>query len=193
MAAVLAMTVLQERYQSYKDIKYKNKRMNSSSSIELSAVHTRNAHNNTSIELPEDITSLNVGTPWLVKAKENRYKMLARQGYMPQLRYLAQMARTKKDIRNPAHWFANVCGVKKWERQTLPFLKKAMACAKQAERLAQKLGVSVSKFIYKQIWKGVNVERWAVRAQELGKNKQKYFAWLCTHEKDLMGHVQASP
>ena len=39
-------------------------------------------------------------------------------------------------------------------------------------------------------WNGVNVERWAVVAEEIrhdkpGQSREKHFAWLCVNEKQL--------
>ena len=48
--------------------------------------------------------------------------------------------------------------------------------------VAEKLAVEVSGWIYKQIWLGRNVERWADIARESGRNRPAYFAWLCSRE-----------
>lgn len=182
MNALSAGAIAQTRYAL---LAQKQNKLNDSASIEHTA--TKAFTNNTSIELPEEIKSLTVGIDWLVKAKTNRYKMLIRQGYLQHLLYLAHMARTKKDIRNPANWFANVCSVKKWESQTLPFLKKAFAAAKQAAYTAQKLGTDVTRFIYKQVWRGIGTIHLACLAAEMphdkpGQSMLKHFAWLCANE-----------
>jgi hypothetical protein len=51
--------------------------------------------------------------------------------------------------------------------------------------VARKLRTTVSRFIYQQIWRGVNVERWAATAAEVGRHKAKYFTWLCKQQKPI--------
>jgi hypothetical protein len=150
----------------------------SSSSIETKAV------DNT---LPTAITELITGNDYWVLAKSNRYRKLIREGHLEKLLDLAKMAQTKN---NPANWFAKACSKAAWER-TLAYFAKLSQVARKAETVAKRLGTTTSKFIYKQIWKGVNVERWAIQAQEMkhekpGQNTLKHFAWLCVHEKQLL-------
>jgi hypothetical protein len=52
----------------------------------------------------------------------------------------------------------------------------------EGERVATKLKTAVTSFIYQQAWRGVNVERWADHAAEVGEHKGKYFTWLCRRE-----------
>ncbi len=140
------------------------------------------ANNNTSIELPTAITHLMTGSDFWVLAKTNRYKKLIREGHLNDLLELAKMALSKN---NPAHWFAKVCSVKAWER-TLDFLKKLYDVRKKAERIVERIGKHMAermkKFVYKQIWAGKSVERYAVAAQEIGENRHKLFAYLCRQE-----------
>ena len=140
------------------------------------------ANNNTSIELPAAITNLNTGSDFWVLAKTNRYKKLIREGHLSDLLELATIALTKS---SPAHWFAKVCSVKAWER-TLDFLKKLYDVRKKAERVVERIGQHMAdrmkKFVYKQIWAGKSVERYAVAAQEIGENRHKLFAYLCRQE-----------
>lgn len=145
--------------------------------------------NSTSIELPQEIKELISGSDFWVKAKTNRYKKLIREGHIEKLLQLAKMARDKN---NPANWFAKVCSKVAWER-TLAYFAKLAEVRQKAENVAQRIGTEVNKFIYKQIWKGVLVERWAVKAQETKHDKPnqsrvKYFAWLCTHEKLILSN-----
>jgi hypothetical protein len=56
--------------------------------------------------------------------------------------------------------------------------------------VARRLATKVNGLIYKQIWSGVNVERWAIRTEETRHAKPvqgvlQHFAWLCTHERVL--------
>jgi hypothetical protein len=139
-----------------------------------------------SIELPEAITKLNTGSDYWVQAKANRYKKLIREGHLHDLLELATLAHHMATKADPSHWFAKVCSVKAWER-TLHFLKKLYAARHKAEQVAQRIGSSVNKFIFKQIWAQRSVERHAATAQELRHDKPnqssaKLFAWLCQQE-----------
>jgi hypothetical protein len=141
------------------------------------------AGSDTSIELPSAISNLITGSDFWITAKTNRYKKLIREGYLDDLLELAKLALTKD---NPAHWFAKVCSVKAWER-TLDFLKKLYSVRQTAEQVAQRIGEGLTKFVYKQIWKGKNVERHAITAQEVRHEKPKQsiarlFAYLCKQE-----------
>lgn len=154
-----------------------------SSSIETNVSNTTNTN---SIELPSEITALITGTEYWIRAKSNRYKKLIREGHLSKLLELARMAKTKD---NPANWFAKACSKAAWER-TLAYFAKLSQVAQKADRVARRLSTQVNRFIYQQIWKGVNVERWAAWAQEMphnktGQNKLKHFAWLCLHERSL--------
>jgi hypothetical protein len=177
MNALSAGAVLQQtRYASFKQ-----KQLNDDASIENTVGTTTN---NTSIELPQEIKALITGNDFWVNAKSNRYKKLIREGHLDKLLALANMARVKN---NPANWFAKACSKAAWER-TLVYFAKLSEVARKAEHVARRLGTKVNKFIYKQIWKGVNVERWAVAAEEIkhdkpGQSREKHFAWLCLHER----------
>jgi hypothetical protein len=141
------------------------------------------AGSDTSIELPAAITNLITGSEFWVTAKSNRYKKLIREGHLDNLLELAKLALTKD---NPAHWFAKVCSVKAWER-TLDFLKKLNNVRMKAAQVAKRIGEGMTKFVYKQIWKGKNVEHHAITAQEVRHDKPKQsiarlFAYLCKQE-----------
>ena len=175
MSTLLAGAILQARYASFKQ-----KQLSDDASIENTVGNTTN---NTSIELPNEIKVLITGTEYWVNAKSNRYKMLIREGHLEKLLELARMAHSK---RNPANWFAKVCSRLSWER-TLAYFAKLAEVAQKAEQVVRRIGIKVNKFIYKQIWKGVNVERWAVAAEEMkhdkpGQSRAKHFAWLCLNE-----------
>jgi len=142
--------------------------------------------NNSSIELPPEIKQLITGSDFWVLAKSNRYRKLIREGHLDKLLELARMAQTKD---NPANWFAKVCSKAAWDR-TLDYFAKLATVAEKADRVARRLGTKVSRFIYKQIWKGANVERWAALAEESrhakpGQGVLQHFAWLCAHEREL--------
>src|SRR5438270_11081903 len=127
------------------------------------------AGSDTSIELPAAITNLITGSEFWVSAKSNRYKKLIREGHLDNLLELAKLALTKD---NPAHWFAKVCSVKAWER-TLDFLKKLYSVRMKAAQVAKRIGEGMTKFVYKQIWAGKNVEHHAVTAEEVRHDKPK--------------------
>ena len=141
------------------------------------------ASGDTSIELPAAITNLITGSDFWVTAKSNRYKKLIREGHLDNLLELAKLALTKD---NPAHWFAKVCSVKAWER-TLDFLKKLDNVRMKAAQVAKRIGEGMTKFVYKQIWAGKNVEHHAVTAEEVrhdkpNQSKWRLFAYLCKQE-----------
>ncbi len=180
MNALSAGAVAQARYASFQQ----KKQCNDDASIENTV--SKAITNNTSIELPQEIKALITGNDFWVNAKSNRYKKLIREGHLDTLLRLAKMAYGKE---KPANWFATACSVKAWER-TLAYFAKLKEVARKAEHVARRLGTNVNKFIYKQIWKGVNVERWAVAAEEIkhdkpGQSREKHFAWLCVNEQRL--------
>src|SRR6266567_5144510 len=156
MNALSAGAVLQARYKNLKQ-----KQLSNDASIESTV--TKAFTNNTSIELPQEIKALITGSDFWVNAKTNRYKKLVREGQLDKLLHLAREAHTKD---NPANWFARACSKARWEKYTLPYFAKLKEVAWKAENVARRLGTKVNKFIYKMIWKGVNVERWAVTAEE---------------------------
>ena len=154
--------------------------------------------NNTSIEtsvvnnqLPNEITELITGNEYWVNAKSNRYRKLIREGHLEKLLELAKMAHSKD---NPANWFAKACSKAAWER-TLAYFAKLSEVVHTAERVARRVGTKVNKFIYKQIWNGVSVERWAVQAEEMrhdkpNQSREKHFAWLCVNEKLVLASAK---
>lgn len=148
-------------------------------------------NNNTSIEVPAAIQQLNTGSEYWVGLKTKRYQKLIRDGHLADLLELAALALTKS---KPANWFAKVASVKAWER-TLDFLKKRHAVLRRAEQVAERIGTDMAekmqKFVYKQIWRGKSVERYAVAAQEIGENRHKLFAWLCRQEGQGTAHNPA--
>lgn len=137
-----------------------------------------------SIELPSAVVQLITGSDYWVRAKTNRYIKLLRTGEVT-LKDMLMLADRAKTKRNPAGWFANVMSVARWTR-TLDFLKKSTVdIAKKAQAIAERLGVKVSKFIYKQVWHNPRVEWCAVQAEEIGKDRMKLFAWLCMQSAAL--------
>jgi hypothetical protein len=177
-----------------------NNQFNHASSIENTV---GNFTNNTSIEtpplnqglpqeLPAAIKQLITGNDYWILAKSNRYKKLIREGHLEKLLELATMAHSKD---NPANWFAKACSKAAWDR-TLTYFTKLKEVAETAEIVARRISTSVNKFIYKQIWNGVNVIRWAIAAEEVahakpGQSKEKHFSWLCVHEKQILSEVRA--
>ena len=153
------------------------------SSIELMQLKKELSTNNNSIELPQLIDNLIDN-----KMYRRKFYKLIRDGYLNELIELASMAQTKE---HPSRWFAKATKTKPakgfedqptyWER-SLKYLAKLKEVAKKAVYVAEHIGTPVTKFIYKQIWKGVNVIRLADLAKESGRNKPKYFAWLCKRE-----------
>jgi hypothetical protein len=126
----------------------------------------------TSIEIPAEVDALIDN-----KAYYNKFRKLVRE-YPKEILTLAELASTKD---RPSHWFARVTAKKNWER-TLKFLAELFRVRELAERVAKKLSITVTSFIYQQVWRGVNVERWADTAAEVGEHRAKYFTWLCRRE-----------
>jgi hypothetical protein len=180
MNTLSAGAVLSARYASFKQKQCSN-------DVSIENTVSKAITNNTSIELPQEINALITGSDFWIRAKTNRYKKLIREGHLCKLLHLAHEAQTKD---NPANWFAAACSKARWEKYTLPYFTKLKEVARKAEHVARRLGTKINNFIYKQIWKGVNVERWAVAAEEIrhdkpGQSREKHFAWLCVHEKRL--------
>jgi hypothetical protein len=179
MSTLSAGAILQTRY-----ARLSQKHMIHDASIENTAGNTPN---NTSIELPAEIRALITGSDFWVRAKTNRYKKLIREGHLDKLLHLAQEAQSKE---RPANWFAAACSKERWEQYTVPYFAKLAEVTQKAEQVARRLGTKVNRFIYKMIWRGANVERWAVAAEEVrhdkpGQSRERYFAWLCVHEQRL--------
>jgi hypothetical protein len=179
MSTLTAGAVLQARYACLKQ-----NQSNDDTSIESTAGKPTN---NTSIELPADIKELITGTDYWVLAKTRRYKKLIREGHLDKLLHLAREAHTKD---HPDYWFAAACSKARWENYTMPYFAKLQEVAAKAVEVARRLRTTVNNFIYKQIWNGVNVVRWAVAAEEVshdkpGQSREKYFAWLCANEQRL--------
>jgi hypothetical protein len=135
------------------------------------------------IELPAEILALIDDKRYL-----NRHRMLYRL-YPRELMELARIALTKPQ---PSHWYATVTKKTSTEGHedhfiavTLKWVRQAVLSVHEtAARVAQKLGTEVTRFIYRQVWRGVNVERWADTAAEVGRRKSAYFTWLCHREMD---------
>jgi hypothetical protein len=111
------------------------------------------------------------------KAYYPKFRKLMRE-YARELMTLVELAHTKTQL---SRWFATVTAKANWER-TLKFLAELFRVRELAERLATKLKTAVTAFIYQQVWRGVNVERRADTAAEVGEHKAKYFTWLCRRE-----------
>ena len=168
-------------------------KLTNNTSIETSAVKLTEQGIVTAQDLPTEIKQLITGNDYWVLAKSNRYKKLIREGHLEKLLELAKMAQNKD---NPANWFAKACSKAAWER-TLAYFTKLTEVAHTAEQVARRVGTKVNKFIYKQIWKGVNVERWAVQAEEMkhdkrGQSREKHFAWLCVNERLVLAGAARS-
>jgi hypothetical protein len=130
------------------------------------------SNNITSIEIPAEVDALIDN-----KAYYNKFRKLMRE-YPREIMALVELAHIKAQ---PSRWFATVTAKKNWER-TLKFLAELFRVRELAERVAKKLSITVTNFIYQQAWRGVNVERWADTAAEVGEHKAKYFTWLCRRE-----------
>jgi len=160
--------------------------------LNRSSIETSADNSNNSIELPQTITTsqpdqgqIPTEVDALIDNKmyRNKFRKLIREGHLTKLMTLAEVARTKP---HPSRWFATVTAKANWGR-TLQFLAKLYEVQARAERVAAKISSTVTTFIYKQIWRGVNVDRWADTAREVrhdkpGQSRAKYFMWLCKRE-----------
>jgi hypothetical protein len=70
-----------------------------------------------------------------------------------------------------------------FSRKPLRFLSELFKVRELAERVAKKLKTAVTPFIYQQVWRVVNIERWDDTAAEVGEHRAKYFTWLCRRER----------
>ena len=143
----------------------------------ISSIESSDNNSTKSIKIPVEVDNL-------IDDKNYRPKFRKlMQQYPRELLALVEIAHTKTQ---PSRWFAVATSKKQWE-QTLKFLQRLFKVRELAARVAKKLGTTASKFIYKQVWQGINVERWAVTAAETGRHKLKYFSWLCKREMSASG------
>lgn len=136
---------------------------------------------NTSIELPEEISSLIVGEAFR-EARINRYKMLIRQGYLQHLLEIARYCR-RVATKNPAFLFARMAGKARWE-QTVDFAAKLVEAARIVAEAAKRLGVEAGNAIYKAYWSfKATILPKAILASEIVEekrgNKLRLFNYLC--------------
>jgi hypothetical protein len=130
------------------------------------------SNNTTSIEIPAVVDALIDN-----KAYYPKFRKLLRE-YPREIMALVEIAHTKAQ---PSRWFATVTAKRNWER-TLKFVSELFQVRELAERVAEKLKTIATNFVYRQIWRGINVERWADTAAETGRHRIKYFVWLCSRE-----------
>lgn len=130
-----------------------------------------------SIELPGKIDDLIDN-----KMYRNKFRKLIREGFIAELMDLATIAHTKDA---PSRWFAKVTAKSRWQG-TLEWLKKVRAVAQSAADIAKRLLAKPDqmKAIYKACWRSKNALRHAVTAEETGRDKLKYFHWLCAKSKE---------
>jgi hypothetical protein len=137
------------------------------------------------VEIPAEIDALIDD-----KNYRSKYGAMICRGFKEQLLQLARhtrsMAAAGRLQKTPARFFSGYAKNANWER-TLKFLAELTKVQQLAERVAEKLKTAVTGFIYQQIWRGVNVERWADMAEEVphdkpGQSAARYFTWLCKRE-----------
>lgn len=154
------------------ELKHENQGFNPNiSSIEQKSVKTVSNQG----EIPDQIDALIDN-----KMYRNRYKRLIREGNLEALLFLSHYATMSGKVAAPNKWFAKSCSLKRWEG-TLRWITRMMKVARQAMIVANRLGSEVTKYIYKQIHRGINVEHLAALAKESGKDPYKFFCWLIVH------------
>jgi len=164
---------------------------NSSTSIEIYVKAF-----DTTVQIPAEIDDL-------IDDKDYRkkYGAMICRGFKQQLlqlvRHTRSMEAAGKLREAPSHFFSRCAKNANWER-TLKFLAQLTEIQELAERIAKKLKTAVSGFIYQQVWRGVNVERWADLAQEVphdkpGQGTARYFVWMCRREADHLDKRDIRP
>lgn len=160
-----------------------------SNSIELPAVKKRRSMPIPDQgDIPDDVDELITN-----KLYRYKYLKLIREGHLRDLVDLARIARERGE--NPVAYFLACTRTTRkrgyedkpsgWER-SLKFLEKWRAVEEKAMLIAQRVGTKVNGFIRKQVWNGKLVERWASVAQESGRDRMRYFIWLCQHQDELL-------
>jgi hypothetical protein len=153
---------------------------NSSSSIEIYV----KAFDQT-VEIPAEVDELIDD-----KRFRSKYGTMICRGFKAQLLQLARLTRSMESAGKlreaPSHFFSRYAKNANWER-TLKFLAELTKVQQLAERVAKKLKTAVAGFIYQQVWRGANVERWSDLAQEAphdkpGQSAARHFTWLCRRE-----------
>lgn len=138
----------------------------------LYRANSTNVVTNNSIELPLEIDSLIDN-----KMYRNKFKKLVRDGHLGDLLELAAIAGTKDA---PSRWFATVTSKARWEG-TLTWLRKAREVVQNALEVVNRLRINPDgmKAVYKACWRRKDAVRLAVTAEETGRDRIKYFHWLC--------------
>lgn len=147
-----------------------------SSSVETPAAS--NQWNETN--LPEWLWPFVQNRSWAI-----RFANLLNQGYRAQLQNLVEhiprVAHT-----NPVHMMAVACSKARWA-DTLEQIKERLSVERLASEVQQRLQTKKeqAKAIYAAVWrlKG-HVMRYAATAQEVGRDRFKFFCWL-TSEANL--------
>jgi len=135
-----------------------------------------------SIELPAEIDDLIDN-----KMYRNKFRKLVREGHLNDLLALAEIARTKN---KPSFWFSRATRTTPipgheseptfWQR-SLKYLAKLREIAQQAAEIQQRLNATTEqvKTIYKACWRRSDAVLQAIKAEETGRERFKYFCWLC--------------
>lgn len=178
MAAMATSAILAERFgDKFMQVNRKP------SDSRTTAVYSNN-NSIESAELPKEIKQLITGSNYWKKAKENRYKKLIREGYLRDLLLLVKFVRETASKADPSHMFAKYASKAKWEK-TLEFLTKLKKVEYVAAEVAKRLGTEVNKFIFKHVWRNKYALKHAVAAQEIGKSRERLFAWYCKNQEKL--------
>lgn len=153
---------------------------------------TEASHRNNSFRDSSDIETP-AGTPgwnehnlpkWLLPFVQNRswairFANLLNQGYYNQLRHLAEHIRRVAHT-SPVRMMAVACSKARWE-DSLAQVRERMKVERLATEVRQRLNASDDQMpaLYAVVWrlKGYAL-RFAATAQEIGRDKFRFFCWL---------------
>jgi hypothetical protein len=156
------------------------KKLNPAASIEGNSSSTNN-----SIELPEEIDQLIDN-----KMYRRKFNCMIRNGHLSALLELAEIAKSKA---TPSRWFAVVTAKKNWDR-TLEFLSKLRQAARIVSEVVERVAAPIEhvKAVYAAYWRsGGAIMQHAITAQEIGRDKFKFFCWLTRQKKETANITQS--
>lgn len=140
-------------------------------SINRNKVTNNNIYRKNDIEIPVEIEQLVDNKMYLP-----RHKKLIREHGLEVMLRVAKMAQSAD---KPSRFYAVATSVKNWA-MTLKNVMKQIEVEKLAMAVKERIAAPIEsmKLVYKACWMyGRRVEKWAVDAQEIGKNPVKLFAW----------------
>lgn len=156
--------------------------------------------NSSYIETPADTPDWNEHNlpEWLLPFVQNRswairFANLLNQGYYNQLRHLAEHIRRVAHT-SPVRMMAVACSKARWEN-TLAQIRERVKVERLANEVRERLRASNDQMpaLYAVVWrlKGYAL-RFAATAQEIGRDKFRFFCWLTRPAATGTGSTQSS-